>query len=220
MPAETQAAGADAPGGAPAAATVPAPDQKAQFTAWLREAAPTLLEGALAPLRAELAAALPKPAPAAALSPADEAARRIAALESQVQATEAARIKERNDGIMERAHGELRTALGGKVRPDAVDVAAKFVFHADRAAQLGADGRVQWRLGDVPYASAAEFAAAWAQTPAANVFREAPGYGAARTRPGARPPARPPSPPPAGGAAQREDPLTKTMRELGEKLGW
>ena len=119
----------------------------------------------------------------------------------------AQRRQKRNDD----AFAELKSTLAPVVRPELLDLAAKNLFHFERRVTAGEDGKVSFKHDEQPF-GLVEGVAAWAKTPGAAVFLPPP-------KPGARNPTTSPRPSPGPGQEpQREDPLTKTLRDL-EALG-
>jgi hypothetical protein len=188
----------------------------AAVTAHLKRALPRALEEGVTPLLERFAATLPKPAstaPAAAPQPGDELATKVAGLEAALNKERTARHAERRAALEEKAYGALRGALTGKVRPEAVETAARLLFKADGRVKVADDGTATFKHGDDEL-DLAGGVAAWLKTPDAALFAPPPAP-KARVVPGrAPPPARPPGAPTAA-AGQREDPLQKTLRDLG-----
>jgi hypothetical protein len=135
-------------------------------------------------------------------------------LERNLKEERSARAAEKRASLERGAYEALRTELTGKVRPEAVDAAAKLLFHADKSVKVTSDGAVSFVLGDDEY-DLKEGVAAYLKTPAAALFVAAPGYNDKRKQASGKVPQRVV----AGRTPQqgnvREDPLEKTMRDLG-----
>jgi len=216
------------PTGAPDAATAAAAAEDARFTELLGRVLPGVL-GRVLPkaLEPHLPRAEAKVEPAKAAPPVtgagaggDDVTRQIEELRTALNKERDGRAAERRTQREQAAFGDLRAELvKAGVRPEGVDAAAKLLFHADKHVKVAPDGAATFQLGDQEYPSLAEGVQAWRKTPAAALFLPAPGYGAPGKRPqgpAARAPQRPMgAPPPPTAGAQREDPLAKTMRELG-----
>lgn len=178
----------------------------------LKKSLPKYLEEALAPyLERFQAPAAPKAPAATAATPGDETGRRLAELEAELTKTKTERASERQTALEERTFGELRTALTGRVRPDAVDAAAKLLFHAEKAARISGKGKVTYHLGDDEFATPREFVDAYVKSPGAAIFLPPPGYGGAA---GKRPTTAPKVPVRGGTAPLRETPLEKARRRI------
>jgi hypothetical protein len=207
----------------PAAPAVAAPDQamtdtiNAAVTAHIKRALgglPGLIEAQLAPLREQFAAR-----PAAGAKPdgstlaGDGVAGELAALKAQLKSQQDQAASERKAAREANAFQALRTELGGKVRPEALDAAAKLIMHADRRVMVSDDGSVTFKHGDADY-GLKEGVAAYLKSPDAALFLPAPN--GTSQRPGQRVPGRPP----AGGPPPNETPMAKTLRLLaGVKAG-
>jgi hypothetical protein len=176
---------------------------------------PGMIDAAIAPLREQFAArgAAPAKPEGGTAAAGDGVAGELAALKAQLKAQNDQAASERKSAREANAFQSLRTALAGKVRPEAVDAAAKLVFHADKRVQVADDGTITFKHGDADY-SLAEGVAAYLKSPDAALFLPAPNGSA--QRPGQRVPARPP----AGGPPPNETPMAKTLRLLaGVKAG-
>lgn len=161
----------------------------------------------------------PKPKEGAggpAVDPALQA--RLDELEKQVKKEQTARTKlteeralERKQAREEAGFGALRTALTGKVRPEAVEIVAK-LLRADGRLVVGEAGEVALKVGDLEHELAAGVEAYLKSTEAA-MFLPAPGYGPTKgLRPGQKPPARGPG----GGPPPKETPIQRTQRLLAQ----
>lgn len=203
------------PAGAPAPGA-PALDQAqldAAVSAHIKRALgglPGMIDAAIAPLREQFAARGAAPAKPEGGTPAagDGVAGELAALKAQLKAQNDQAASERKAAREANAFQSLRTALAGKVRPEAVDAAAKLVFHADKRVQVADDGTITFKHGEADY-SLAEGVAAYLKSPDAALFLPAPNGSAQRQ--GQRVPARPAPTAPMSG----EDKLAKTLRDLG-----
>ena len=136
-------------------------------------------------------------------------------LETKLKREQDARAQEKREAREAKAFADLRTELGkdNRIRPEGVDAAAKLLFHADKVVRVDRD-RVVMRLDDEDF-DLAEGVARWAQRPEAGLFKQAPGYGGGTKPKGGRPPPARPASPGSPNAGQREDPLAKTLRDLG-----
>jgi len=172
------------------------------------------LEAHLAPFREATAARQQHVAPAGDGTPEPEWKGRMETLERNLKEERSARAAEKRASLERGAYEALRTELTGKVRPEAVDAAAKLLFHADKSVKVTSDGAVSFVLGDDEY-DLKEGVAAYLKTPAAALFVAAPGYNDKRKQASGKVPQRVV----AGRTPQqgnvREDPLEKTMRDLG-----
>jgi len=175
---------------------------------------PGMIDAALLPIREQLAqrggAAPAKPDPAA---PAGSGNADVDALRSQLKAMQDQAASERKASRESSAFQALRSELAGKVRPEALDAAAKLVFHADRRVTVGDDGAVTFKHGDADY-GLKEGVAAYLKSPDAALFLPAP---SGAPRPGQRIPGRPPGP--TGGTPPAETPMAKTLRLIGAAKG-
>lgn len=145
----------------------------------------------------------------------DDVAKRIAELEKQLNGEREARKAEKASAAKEKAFSALRAELTGKVRPEAVDAAAKLLFHAEGAIHIGEDGTVAFRMGDDEH-DLATGVKAWAKSPASALFRPAPGYG--EKNPGGKAPKRPTGPdgkPLPESPKEREARLADKLKALG-----
>ena len=167
---------------------------------------PGMIDAAIAPLREQFTArpAADKPAGVPAT---DGVAGELAALKAQLKAASDQAASERKAAREANAFQALRTELGGKVRPEALDAAAKLIMHADRRVSVGDDGAVTFKHGDAEY-GLKEGVAAYLKSSDAALFLPAPNGSA--QRPGQRVPARPA----IGGDAATETPMAKTLRLL------
>jgi hypothetical protein len=167
---------------------------------------PGMIDAAIAPLREQFGArpAADKPAGAPAAGGADD----VSQLKAQLKAMQDQAAGERKASRESKAFQDLRAELAGKVRPEAVDAAAKLVFHADKRVQVADDGTITFKHGDADY-SLAEGVAAYLKSPDAALFLPAPNGSA--QRPGQRVPARTTV---TGGAPAVESPMAKTLRLL------
>lgn len=158
-------------------------------------------------LLASRSAAPAKPEPTVTVSASDD----VAQLKAQLKAMQDQSYAERKASRETSAFQALRTELSGKVRPEGVEHVAKLIMFADKRVHVADDGHVTFKVADADY-SLAEGVAAYLRTPDVAMFIPAPGTPARNaTRPVTRPLARPaPTAPVAG-----EDPLNKTLRDLG-----
>ena len=156
-------------------------------------------------------AAVPAPAGAGSAGPSDETTARVTSLENALAQERAERAAERREAHETKAFNDLRTALTGKVRPEALDITAKHLFHAEKAVKVRKDGRAVMTIDGEEYESLAEGVSAWASKPEAAFFLPPPPKAAAR-RPAA--PVPPRGAPTASASPVREDPLTKTLERL------
>ncbi|WP_437489442.1 hypothetical protein WME75_10705 [Sorangium sp. So ce1014] len=177
----------------------------------LKRTLPKFLEEALGPHIVSLREQLqPKPEPKAAQPSGDpEVTRQLEELRAQLRKSEDSRARERQAAREEKAYGELRSELTGKVRPEAVDVVAKLLFHAEKRVTVDNHGHVSFKHGDTDY-DLRQGVAEYLQSTESALFRPAPSPGVARKAPVV--PARPVS---ASQRGEREDPLAKTLRDLG-----
>lgn len=189
----------------------------------LKRALPKFLEDAITPHMAALKE-LVAPKPAEPAAPAANAAqttgtdpailKQLEDMKAQLKKEQDTRARERQQAREEKAISDVRAALVGKVRPEAVEHLIKVMVH-DRVIQT--DGAmVTLKIGDdvldlkeglQDYLARKEHA----------IFLPAPGYNQA-PKAGKQP--RPVAPPRTGpnGTVQRterEDPLQKTLRDLG-----
>lgn len=176
------------------------------------------LEAALAPFREQLAGLTAPKAPDAPAARQEgtakggvdpDVARQLNDLQTQLKTEREARKAERTATLHEKAFSALRAELTGKVRPEAIEGAAKLFFHADKRVVVGEDGTASIRLGDEEH-DLKTGVARLLKLPEHNFLLPAPG---AEKKNPPKAPQRPGGAPPRDG--QREDPLAKTLRDLG-----
>lgn len=176
----------------------------------MKRSLPKFLEEALTPHMTSLKeqfASLRPAEPSKAPKEGDDTNARVTQLEAMLKKEQAARAAERQQTRNDRAYGDLKAVLAGKVRPEAVEMVAKLI-KADGRLVVTDSGEASLRVGDMEHdlsTGIAEFL----KTGEAQMFLPAPGYGPSSKplKPGQRPPARTGGPPPAN-----ETPAQKAQR--------
>ena len=74
--------------------------------------------------------------------------KQLEALQTQIKEKDAKAAAQLKASREKDAFSQLRTMLGGKVRPEAVDSVAKLLFHADKKIKVGDEGEMSWLNGD------------------------------------------------------------------------
>lgn len=109
--------------------------------------------------------------------------RELAAAVKGLEAEKNARTEAETRAKRDRAFAEFRSALSGKVRPEAEDAVARLLFKGDGVVQVGDDGQPFMVIRKAPYAGAAEEDAHvsftdgiehWLKTPEGKLFAPAP----------------------------------------------
>jgi len=174
---------------------------------------PEMIEAQFAPLREQFAArpATEQARPAPQQSTDTDALRQIEELRGQLKKEKDSAQKEKRVAREEKAFSQLRTELTGKVRPEAVDAAAKILFHADRKVVVGDDGNITFKQGDSDF-DLREGISEWMKTKDAAMFLPPPSP---------RVPVQRTNGPrnSTGAPPVNEDPLAKTVRMLSALKG-
>ncbi len=156
--------------------------------------------------------------PAAQASGTDsEVLKQLEDMKNQLKREQETRAKERAQARQDKAFADVRAELTGKVRPEAVDHVLKVLAH-DRLVEVDNSGMVQMKVGDdslplkeglMEYLKRKENA----------IFLPAPGYSAQPAKKPGLPATQRQVPqrtaPNGGQQPEREDPLQKTLRQLG-----
>jgi hypothetical protein len=213
---------------------------KQHVARFIKNEFPALIGDALKPVLEQVAAAQAAP-PAEEVAPKGKAKqdpeylalqKSFEDLKTSLATSEKARVDAENKAREERAYGDLRSGLEGKVRPELLDVVAKYLFVAEKRVEFGEDGAPLFKTQRTPFAGADpedvrlplragidEFM----KSEAAKPFLPAPGTAGAGPLPKSRNAAPPRVGPdfsqPAGSDAEKASRAFERERMVQEKLG-
>ena len=144
-----------------------------------------------------------------------EVMKQLESLQNQLKKEQETRARERQQARQDKAFADVRSELVGKVRPEAIDHVLKVMAH-DRLIDVDSSAMVSVKVGE-DLLPLKDGVAEYLKRKENAIFLPAPGYSAPAKKPG-MPQQRqvPQRQAPSGGQQpEREDPLQKTLRQLG-----